>query len=165
MTIITVLNVLYVLVAIAMIALILMQSGAGAQAGSGFGAGASATVFGARGASNFLTRMTRWLAILFIGLCLGMGWVITHRAIGPAPAQLGVMEQHADEAAAAPAASDSEVPAAPAGEAVPVRSGASDVPSAPPPMIAAPETGRDVPAAPAVNVGEKVDEKKDPPNR
>jgi hypothetical protein len=32
-------------------------------------------------------------------------------------------------------------------------------------MIAAPETGSDVAAAPAVNVGEKVDEKKDPPNR
>ena len=58
-------NVLYVLVAIAMIGLILMQRGAGAQAGSGFGGGASATVFGARGASNFLTKSTKWLAITF----------------------------------------------------------------------------------------------------
>ena len=52
----TILNVVYVLLAIAMIAMILMQRGAGAQAGSGFGAGASATVFGSRGAGNFLSK-------------------------------------------------------------------------------------------------------------
>ena len=52
-------NVLYVLVAIAMIGLILMQRGSGAQAGSGFGGGASATVFGSRGASNFLSKSTK----------------------------------------------------------------------------------------------------------
>src|SRR5690606_39769580 len=51
-----ILNVVYVLVAIAMIVLILLQRGAGAAAGSGFGAGASGTVFGARGASNFLSK-------------------------------------------------------------------------------------------------------------
>ena len=66
------LNVVFVLVAIAMIALILMQRGAGAQAGSGFGGGASATVFGARGASNFLTKATKWLAVVFFALCLGL---------------------------------------------------------------------------------------------
>ena len=59
----TILNVVYVLIAIAMIVLILMQRGAGAQAGSGFGAGASATVFGSRGAANFLSKSTKWLAI------------------------------------------------------------------------------------------------------
>ena len=48
----SILNVIYVLIAIAMIALILMQRGAGAAAGSGFGAGASGTVFGSRGASE-----------------------------------------------------------------------------------------------------------------
>ena len=66
------LNVIYVLVAIAMVALILMQRGAGAQAGSGFGGGASATVFGARGASSFLTKATKWLAIVFFAISLFM---------------------------------------------------------------------------------------------
>ena len=51
-------NVFYVLIAIAMIVLILLQRGAGAAAGSGFGGGASATVFGARGSANFLSRST-----------------------------------------------------------------------------------------------------------
>src|SRR3546814_4763138 len=60
-----VLNVLFVLVAISMIALILMQRGSGAQAGTGFGGGASATVFGSRGSSNFLSKATKWLAIVF----------------------------------------------------------------------------------------------------
>mgnify|MGYP001583372593 CR=1 FL=1 len=64
-----ILNVVYVLVASAIIALVLMQRGSGAQAGSGFGGGgASGTVFGARGASNFLSKSTKWLAIAFFGI-------------------------------------------------------------------------------------------------
>ena len=73
-----ILNVVYVLVAIAIIALVLMQRGSGAQAGSGFGAGASGTVFGARGASNFLSKSTKWLAIAFFGISLFMAWYATH---------------------------------------------------------------------------------------
>ena len=68
------LNVIYVLIAFSMIALILMQRGAGAQAGSGFGAGASGTVFGARGASNFLSKSTKWLAVAFFTISLFMAW-------------------------------------------------------------------------------------------
>ncbi|MDR1075909.1 MAG: preprotein translocase subunit SecG [Xanthomonadaceae bacterium] len=77
---ILVLNVVYVLVAIAMITLILLQRGAGAAAGSGFGAGASGTVFGARGASNFLSKSTKWLAIVFFGIALFMAWYANHNS-------------------------------------------------------------------------------------
>ena len=73
------LNVVYVLIAISMIAMILMQRGAGAQAGSGFGGGASATVFGSRGASNFLSKSTKWLAIVFFGISLFMAWYATRQ--------------------------------------------------------------------------------------
>src|SRR6476646_4664826 len=66
-------NVFYVLIAVAMIVLILLQRGAGADAGSGFGGGASATVFGARGSANFLSRTTADLAGLFFLRSLGMG--------------------------------------------------------------------------------------------
>ena len=113
------LNVIYVLVAISMVALILMQRGAGAQAGSGFGAGASATVFGARGASNFLSKSTKWLAIAFFTISMGMAWYATHRATpqGPVEQDLGVMTQVPAAQvpavpAVAPAASDT-VPAVP----------------------------------------------------
>ncbi|WP_017912711.1 preprotein translocase subunit SecG, partial [Xanthomonas sp. SHU 166] len=97
-----ILNVVYVLVAIAMIALILMQRGAGAAAGSGFGAGASGTVFGSRGASNFLSKSTKWLAVVFFAISLFMAWYAGHSA-RPADANLGVMSQSATPAPAAPA--------------------------------------------------------------
>jgi len=121
------LNVIYVLVAIAMVALILMQRGAGAQAGSGFGGGASATVFGARGASSFLSKATKWLAIVFFAISLFMAWHATDRNQGGAQAvDLGVMSQ---------------VPVAPQGDAA--------VPAAPAPVAPA---DAEVPAAPAVEM-------------
>ena len=73
-------NVVYVLVAIAMIALILMQRGSGAQAGSGFGGGASSTVFGSRGSSNFLSKSTKWLAITFFVISMGMAMYASNSA-------------------------------------------------------------------------------------
>ena len=67
-------SVFYILIAAAMIVLILLQNGAGADAGSGFGGGASATVFGARGSSTFLTRATGVLGALFSVEQLVNGW-------------------------------------------------------------------------------------------
>ena len=60
-----ILNIFHVLVAIALVAFVLIQKGQGATAGASFGAGASATVFGSRGAGNFLTKATWVLAGLF----------------------------------------------------------------------------------------------------
>ncbi|MFO1507507.1 MAG: preprotein translocase subunit SecG [Lysobacterales bacterium] len=87
-------NILYVLIALAMTVLILLQRGAGADAGSGFGGGASATVFGARGSANFLSRSTAVLAGLFFLLSLGMGMYLGRRQATVQPNQdLGVMGQ------------------------------------------------------------------------
>lgn len=123
-----ILNVVFVLVAIAMIALILMQRGAGAQAGSGFGGGASATVFGARGSSNFLSKATKWLAIVFFAITLFMAWSATRSARpGPVQQDLGVMSQQVPAAPVqAPAGDNGAIPAAPAQGAP-----AGTVPSAP----------------------------------
>ena len=107
-------NVVYVLVAIAMIALILMQRGSGAQAGSGFGGGASATVFGARGASNFLSKSTKWLAITFFVISMGMAMYASNsanRANAVGAPDLGVMGQ-VPAAQPAPQAPAAQVPAA-----------------------------------------------------
>lgn len=57
--------VLHVIIAVALVALVLLQQGKGADAGAAFGSGASGTVFGSRGAANFLTRSTAVLATLF----------------------------------------------------------------------------------------------------
>ena len=62
--------VVHVLVAIALVVLVLLQQGKGADAGAAFGSGASGTVFGSRGAANFLTRTTGVLATLFFLLSL-----------------------------------------------------------------------------------------------
>ncbi len=111
MNLIVLATVIYVLVAIAMIVLILMQRGAGAQAGSGFGAGASATVFGASGSANFLSTATKWLAVLFFGMSLGMAWYASGHGGRLMPSEVvdvGLMSGAAAEEA--PAATDA-VPA------------------------------------------------------
>jgi len=141
-----ILHIAFVLVAIALVALILMQRGAGAQAGSGFGGGASATVFGARGASNFLSKSTKWLAITFFALTLFMAWQATRTARVAEPAvDLGVMSQ----VPAAPAIPEpaGTVPAAPA----PVPAPEATVPSVPeeqPPSASPPAQGEEGQEAP-----------------
>lgn len=67
--------VLHVLLAVGLIGLILIQHGKGADAGAAFGSGASSTVFGARGAASFLTRLTALLAIVFFANSLGLAYL------------------------------------------------------------------------------------------
>ena len=129
-------NILYVLTAIAMTVLILLQRGAGANAGSGFGGGASATVFGARGSANFLSRSTAVLAGLFFLLSLGMG-IYVSRTAGDRPVNgdLGVMAGASAPAkpAAAPAATG-DTPAATSDKPAPVAATPQgDKPAATPP--------------------------------
>ena len=142
-------SVFYILVAAAMIVLILLQNGAGADAGSGFGGGASATVFGARGSSTFLTRATGVLATLFFLLSLGMGIYLHMNGNGAARSaatDLGVMAGMTEKPAA------QKVPAAvPANSEVPAAAPASSnntVPPAPPAAKPALVNGQgEVPAA------------------
>ena len=70
-----------VLLSISLIVLILMQHGKGADAGAAFGSGASATVFGARGAGNFLSRATTMIAILFFIVCLSLAYISSRRNV------------------------------------------------------------------------------------
>ena len=134
-------NVVYVLVAIAMIALILMQRGSGAAAGSGFGGGASSTVFGSRGASNFLSKSTKWLAITFFVISMGMAMYASNSAnpgAAAGAADLGVMGQ-VPAAVPAPQAPAAQVPVAPAQPAATVAPAPAQ--SAPAPSQPAPPAG------------------------
>jgi preprotein translocase subunit SecG len=134
----TFLNVIYVLVAIGMTILILLQSGSGAQAGSGFGGGASATVFGARGATTFLSRATAVLAGAFFVLSIIMGIYVGHPGTAQPGADLGIMGAAVQTPAVktpttAPAApTTGDVPKAPA-------AAGSDKPAPTPVPAAAPE--------------------------
>lgn len=112
----TFLVVVQVLVAIALIALVLIQHGKGADAGAAFGSGASGTVFGSRGAANFLSRATAWLATVFFSVSLALAYLVHGRAAPTSvvdtvqqqatPAKPAVPEETAPAAAPAPAAPD-----------------------------------------------------------
>lgn len=71
----TILLAVQLLSAIGMIGLILMQHGKGADAGAAFGGGAgSASLFGASGGANFLSRTTAVLAGVFLTCTLGLAY-------------------------------------------------------------------------------------------
>ncbi len=72
-----VLTVLHVFVCIFLIAVVLLQRGKGAEIGAVFGAGASSTVFGSRGAGNFLTKLTTGSAIVFMLTSLSLSYLHT----------------------------------------------------------------------------------------
>ena len=73
----TTLIVFQVLMAVGLIAIVLVQRGPGATMGAAFGSGASGTVFGSRGAGNFLTRTTSWLAVGFFAISLSLAVLAT----------------------------------------------------------------------------------------
>jgi preprotein translocase subunit SecG len=130
-TVLTLANILYVLVSVAMIVMILLQRGAGAAAGSGFGAGASATVFGARGSANFLSKSTAILATLFFVISLGMAMYVARGGLKGAPGDdLGVMGDIAAPAAQIPDAAGEQATAIPAAEPAAAPSAVEAVPAA-----------------------------------
>ena len=72
----TILLAVQLLSAIAMIGLILVQHGKGADAGAAFGGGGagSASLFGATGGANFLSRSTAVLASVFLVCTLALAY-------------------------------------------------------------------------------------------
>jgi preprotein translocase subunit SecG len=134
-TIHTIVQILHVIVGAIVVALVLLQRGKGAETGAAFGAGASATVFGAKGSANFLSRSTAVLATVFFATSLGLAYLGSQR-----PVAKSIVEQvdaAGDAPEIAPAPGDAGRPAAqaPALPAVP----AAGTPA--PGDNAAPETG------------------------
>jgi preprotein translocase subunit SecG len=125
----TILQAIQILAAIGMIGLILMQHGKGADAGAAFGGGAgSASLFGATGGANFLSRTTGILAGVFLVCTLGLAYFGNLRT---APASAGSVLEGVAAPAAAPAAQQipgaTEVPAT-AAPALPAGTGAAQIP-------------------------------------
>jgi len=67
------LTVVQAIVAAALVAVILMQRSEGG--GLGIGGGSPGGLMGARGAADFLTRTTKWLAIAFVVLSIALAAV------------------------------------------------------------------------------------------
>ena len=76
----TVVVVVHVLVSLGLIGLIMIQQGKGAEAGASFGGGASQTVFGSQGSGNFLTKTTKYLAIIFFVTSISLAVIAKQRA-------------------------------------------------------------------------------------
>lgn len=75
-----VLLVIQVVSALSIIVLVLLQQGKGADMGSSFGSGSAGSLFGATGAANFLSRTTKWSAVVFFAATLGLAWLSHHGA-------------------------------------------------------------------------------------
>ncbi len=104
-------------IALLLIGLVLLQRGKGADAGTGFGAGASGTVFGARGAATFFSRMTGVLATLFFATSLALAYLSTQRTAPTSLLELAPATQSAPPVEAPPPVDD--LPALPPDETVP----------------------------------------------
>jgi len=113
----TFLVVLHVLVSIFLVAVVLLQRGKGAEIGAVFGGGASSTVFGSRGAGNFLTKLTTASAVIFMGTSLSLSYIWTSESTDrlfeddPAALEVVVPEQETplfEEVPSAPATGGDE---------------------------------------------------------
>ncbi len=71
----TFLIVLHVMVCIVLILVVLLQRGKGSDMGAALGGGGSNTVFGSRGAGNFLTKLTTGAAIGFMLTSLSLSYL------------------------------------------------------------------------------------------
>ncbi len=70
-----VITALHVIVCIFLVAVVLLQRGKGAQVGAVFGGGAGATMFGSRGAGNFLTKLTTGAAVVYMVTSLSLSYL------------------------------------------------------------------------------------------
>jgi len=64
--------IVHLVIALAIIGLVLLQHGKGADMGAAFGSGSAGSLFGASGASNFLSKSTAVCATVFFVTCLSL---------------------------------------------------------------------------------------------
>ncbi|WP_345248524.1 preprotein translocase subunit SecG [Pigmentiphaga soli] len=139
----TVLLIVQVIAALTIIVLVLLQQGKGADMGSAFGSGSAGSLFGATGAANFLSRTTKWAAVVFFVATAALAYM--GRPVASNPGTGGVMENVPSGDLSVPAVPGAPAPAAPAAE------GDKSVPAAPAsPAPAAPDgQGAAAPQAPS----------------
>ncbi len=135
-----------ILSSLAIISLVLLQQGKGADMGSAFGSGSAGSLFGATGAANFLSRATKWAAVVFFITTIGLAYVSNRGTKGQDTGIMSNFSQTAPAPAPAGSAVPGLVPSAPAVPGTPAAPAAA-VPSVP----AAPA----VPMAPAVPAAPK----------
>ena len=143
----TLLLVVQILSSLTIISLVLLQQGKGADMGSAFGSGSAGSLFGATGAANFMSRATKWAAVVFFITTIGLAYVTNRGTKGQ---DSGIMQNFSQTAPFAPPAGSvvpgvPNSPAAVPGAVMPSNS-VPGVPAAPAAVI----PGAAVPSAPAV---------------
>ena len=153
----TLLLVVQILSSLTIISLVLLQQGKGADMGSAFGSGSAGSLFGATGAANFMSRATKWAAVVFFITTVGLAYVSNRGTKGQ---DTGIMQNFSQTAPVAPPAG-SAVPGVPnsapattgavPGTAAPANSvpGVPAAPAAAIPGVVPSTTAPAVPAAPA----------------
>ena len=71
----TFLYALHIIVCFVLIGVVLLQRGKGADLGASLGGGSANTIFGSRGAGNFLTKITTASTITFMGTSLALSYL------------------------------------------------------------------------------------------
>ncbi len=97
MSLFIILTVIQAIVAAALVGVVLMQRSEGGGLGIG---GNPSGALGARGAADFLTRSTKWLAVAFVALS------ITLAAVAVSESSIGEVTSDLDRDVAAPSAED-----------------------------------------------------------
>ena len=125
---ITAITIIHLIACVFLILVVLLQTGKGAEMGAVFGGGSSATLFGASGAGNFLTKLTTGTAIVFFLTSLMLAYasiartqrtVFDQHPIAAPPPLNAPADKPAEPNAAAPAAPSSSEPQAPAAPVAP----------------------------------------------
>ena len=83
----TLLIVIHLLACFVMVSVILLQSGKGAEIGAAFG-GSSQTLFGSRGATTFLSKLTVVAAVIFMLTALSLAVLSKERSVASSIIQL-----------------------------------------------------------------------------
>ncbi len=117
------LQVFHIMVSIVLVVAVLIQHGKGADIGAVFGGGASNTVFGSRGAGNFLTKLTTGAAIVFMLTSLALSYIANTQSsrsifgddVEGAPAGFEEVETPTTDGVAEDAGGFAEVPSEAAG--------------------------------------------------
>jgi preprotein translocase subunit SecG len=131
--------VVQILSSLAIISLVLLQQGKGADMGSAFGSGSAGSLFGATGAANFMSRATKWAAVVFFITTIGLAYVANRGNTGQ---DTGIMQNFTQTAPVAPPAGSAVPGVAPSTPATPA------VPAAPLNAVPGVPTAPAVPAAP-----------------
>ena len=120
----TLLYVLHFMVCFILIGVVLLQRGKGSDIGAALGGGGANTVFGSRGAGNFLTRITTGSAIVFMCTSLSLAYVGTRHSqvdlfdggnVETTTPAASPLEPTADPAGATDSGGLEEIPAKPSG--------------------------------------------------